>query len=186
MSELKLVNMASLQAGRSVLSVRAVRSARVRGAPVVGPAASPAVARRPSRVVRCAAEEVELGEAEASAVAKGISRDNPELRESFATIGAGTFECSSCQYEYDPKVGDPEYPVMKGTQFRNLPEDWACPVCGATPNKFFSNAKEVAGFEQNQGYGFGTNTMTGGQKSLLIYGSLAFFFALFIAGYALD
>lgn len=36
-----------------------------------------------------------------------------------------------------------------------------------------------------QGYGLGTNTMTEGQKSGLIYGSLAFFFLLFILGYAL-
>ncbi len=34
-------------------------------------------------------------------------------------------------------------------------------------------------------YGLGTNGMTGEQKSLLIFGSLAFFFLLFIAGYAL-
>jgi hypothetical protein len=36
------------------------------------------------------------------------------------------------------------------------------------------------------GYGFGTNTMTGEDKSVLIYGALAAFFALFIAGYGLD
>lgn len=35
-------------------------------------------------------------------------------------------------------------------------------------------------------YGLGTNSMTGGQKSGLIYGGLALFFALFIAGYFMD
>jgi hypothetical protein len=44
----------------------------------------------------------------------------------------------------------------------------------------------VAGFAENQKYGFGTNSMTGGQKSALIYGALAIFFLLFIAGYALE
>ena len=44
----------------------------------------------------------------------------------------------------------------------------------------------VAGFAENQGYGLGTNSMTGGQKSALIYGALAVFFALFLAGYALE
>ena len=44
----------------------------------------------------------------------------------------------------------------------------------------------VAGFAENQGYGLGTNSMTGEQKSLLIYGALALFFALFIAGYGLE
>jgi hypothetical protein len=44
----------------------------------------------------------------------------------------------------------------------------------------------VAGFAENQKYGFGTNSMTEAQKSLLIYGALGFFFALFLAGYALN
>ena len=35
-------------------------------------------------------------------------------------------------------------------------------------------------------YGLGTNSMTGGQKSGLIYGALVAFFALFIAGYFMD
>ena len=36
-----------------------------------------------------------------------------------------------------------------------------------------------------QGYGLGTNSLTEDQKSLLIFGSLAFFFVLFLLGYAL-
>lgn len=36
-----------------------------------------------------------------------------------------------------------------------------------------------------QGYGLGTNAMTEEQKSLLIFGSLGFFFVLFLLGYAL-
>lgn len=36
-----------------------------------------------------------------------------------------------------------------------------------------------------QGYGLGTNALTEGQKSGLIYGSLAAFFVLFLLGYAL-
>lgn len=45
---------------------------------------------------------------------------------------------------------------------------------------------EVAGFAVNQGYGLGTNSMTSGQKSLLIYGSLGVFFVLFLLGYFLE
>jgi hypothetical protein len=37
-----------------------------------------------------------------------------------------------------------------------------------------------------QGYGFGTNSMTGGQKNLLIFGGLGAFLALFLLGYALE
>jgi hypothetical protein len=59
-------------------------------------------------------------------------------------------------------------------------------VCGAETKLFVSRAVKVSGFAQNQGYGLGSNSMTSDQKSLLIYGSLAVFFSLFIAGYLLD
>lgn len=63
---------------------------------------------------------------------------------------------------------------------------WNCPVCGAEAKTFQVQETEVAGFAVNQGYGLGTNSMTSGQKSLLIYGSLAFFFVLFLLGYFLE
>lgn len=66
---------------------------------------------------------------------------------------------------------------------QSLPEDWYCPICGADKGKFQSKAKEIAGFAENQRYGLGTNSLTGGQKSLLIFGSLLAFFFLFLAGY---
>jgi rubredoxin len=101
-------------------------------------------------------------------------------------VGTGEATCGGCGFEYTPKAGDPEYPVPPGTLFTDLPEDWGCPVCGAGKAAFRSRAKEIAGFEQNQGYGLGTNALTGGQKSGLIYGALAAFFLLFIGGYFLD
>ena len=99
---------------------------------------------------------------------------------------SGEHQCQSCLYIYDPKKGDPEYPVSAGVQFKALPEDWLCPTCGAAPKTFKNLGKEVAGFEQNQGYGLGTNSMSGGEKSVLIYGALAIFFTLFLGGYLLD
>jgi rubredoxin len=69
---------------------------------------------------------------------------------------------------------------------QDLPGDWQCPVCGAEKKLFQSRQLEVAGFAENQGYGLGTNTMTGEQKSLLIFGSLGVFFLLFLLGYAMD
>lgn len=55
---------------------------------------------------------------------------------------------------------------------------------------YFSNRSQVVetipGFEVNQGYGFGTNSMTTGEKNTLIWGGLAAFFALFLGGYALS
>ena len=69
---------------------------------------------------------------------------------------------------------------------QDLPEDWQCPVCGADRVTFQSRSKTLAGFAENQKYGFGTNSMTEGQKSRLIYGSLAFFFILFLLGYTIQ
>ena len=71
--------------------------------------------------------------------------------ERFAVIGSGEAECKSCQYVYEPKLGDENYPVAKGTRFENLPPDWRCPVCGAEKKMFESRSKVVAGFRQNQG-----------------------------------
>lgn len=63
---------------------------------------------------------------------------------------------------------------------QDLPDDYYCPICGAPKERFESRVKVVAGFAENQQYGLGTNSMTESQKSLLIYGSLAFFFLLFL------
>lgn len=106
--------------------------------------------------------------------------------EKFMVIGTGEAECKSCGYTYLPSNGDPEYPIGRGTVFSQLPDDWNCPVCGAEKSMFESKQKEIAGFAENQGYGLGTNSMTGEQKSLLIFGSLAAFFALFLLGYTMN
>ena len=62
----------------------------------------------------------------------------------------------------------------------------ALQVCAAKKERFRFKGKVIAGFRQNQGYGFGTNTMTKGQKNILIWGSLVSFFLLFLSGYALQ
>ena len=67
---------------------------------------------------------------------------------------------------------------------QRLPSDWQCPICGAEKRTFQDKAREIAGFSENQRYGLGGNSLTSGQKSLLIYGSLVAFFALFVLGKA--
>jgi flavin reductase (DIM6/NTAB) family NADH-FMN oxidoreductase RutF/rubredoxin len=44
--------------------------------------------------------------------------------------------CNACGYEYDPRIGDPDHGISPGTTFENLPEDWACPMCGAEKSEF--------------------------------------------------
>lgn len=46
------------------------------------------------------------------------------------------YVCDVCGYEYDPAEGDPQAGVAPGTAFENLPDDWVCPVCGASKSDF--------------------------------------------------
>jgi len=58
-------------------------------------------------------------------------------RESARTVtGLERWECTVCGYIYDPEVGDPEHGVESGKLFVELPEDWVCPVCGASKEQF--------------------------------------------------
>ena len=46
------------------------------------------------------------------------------------------YVCQICGYVYDPKIGDPDNGIPAGTSFDDLPDDWACPVCGASKADF--------------------------------------------------
>ena len=44
--------------------------------------------------------------------------------------------CTVCGYAYAPEQGDPDSGIESGTPFKDIPEDWVCPVCGATKDQF--------------------------------------------------
>jgi len=44
--------------------------------------------------------------------------------------------CSVCDLVYDPIKGDPGHGIAPGTSFDDIPDDWVCPLCGATKNAF--------------------------------------------------
>jgi len=46
------------------------------------------------------------------------------------------YVCLVCGYIYDPGVGDTDSNIKPGTPFRDLPDDWVCPVCGAGKDQF--------------------------------------------------
>jgi len=46
------------------------------------------------------------------------------------------YECTVCGYIYDPELGDPDGGIAPGTPFEEIPDDWVCPVCGATKSEF--------------------------------------------------
>ena len=46
------------------------------------------------------------------------------------------YVCNPCGWIYDPAMGDPEIVLEAGNAFVNLPDDWACPLCGAGKEEF--------------------------------------------------
>ncbi len=46
------------------------------------------------------------------------------------------YVCKVCGYVYDPSKGDPDNGIEPGTKFEDLPEDWVCPICGASKDQF--------------------------------------------------
>lgn len=112
--------------------------------------------------------------------------DRLRAAEKFIEVDEGKFECTGCGYLYDPERGDGRSGIKAGISFDDLPESFTCPQCRTPKRRFVSRKKVIAGFAENQTYGFGSNTMTGGQKSLLIFGGLALCFLLLLSGYAMN
>jgi rubredoxin/flavin reductase (DIM6/NTAB) family NADH-FMN oxidoreductase RutF len=59
-----------------------------------------------------------------------------KVEDSERTKRMKKYVCQVCGYVYDPAAGDPDNGVPAGTPFEKLPEDWVCPVCGASKDQF--------------------------------------------------
>ena len=97
------------------------------------------------------------------------------------------YECRSCGNTYEPAKGDSRGDIPPGVKFKDLPRDWRCSVCGASQTQF-SNvgpAGQASGFKDNLNYGFGVNTLTPGQKNLLIFGAMGIAVLFFLSLYGL-
>ena len=46
------------------------------------------------------------------------------------------YVCMICGYVYDEALGRPEDGIAPGTSWQSLPDDWVCPICGATKAEF--------------------------------------------------
>ncbi|MBP2646070.1 MAG: rubredoxin [Firmicutes bacterium] len=44
--------------------------------------------------------------------------------------------CTVCGYVYDEAAGDPDHDIAPGTKFEDIPDDWACPLCGVGKDLF--------------------------------------------------
>lgn len=49
-------------------------------------------------------------------------------------------QTTSCGYIYNPDKGDRKGKIARGTQFNDSPEEWKCPICGASKKAFKSLA----------------------------------------------
>ena len=46
------------------------------------------------------------------------------------------YVCEICGYVYDEAAGDPDNGIAPGTAWDELPEDFACPLCGVGEDMF--------------------------------------------------
>jgi rubredoxin len=46
------------------------------------------------------------------------------------------YKCVICDHTYDEALGDPDSDLAPGTLWKDIPEDWACPDCGARKEDF--------------------------------------------------
>ena len=51
------------------------------------------------------------------------------------------YRCTVCRWVHDPELGDPDGGIKSGTPFEEIPDDWVCPVCGATKSDFEKEEK---------------------------------------------
>lgn len=46
------------------------------------------------------------------------------------------FICNACGYIYNERDGDPDSGLAPGTRFKDIPDDWFCPLCGVSKADF--------------------------------------------------
>lgn len=63
--------------------------------------------------------------------------DQSKLEEDIPNDDIGKkLKCLACGHVYNPAEGDPDGGIAPGTAFEDIPDDWVCPVCGATKDMF--------------------------------------------------
>ena len=45
---------------------------------------------------------------------------------------------------YDPVIGDPDSGISSGTAFKDIPDDWSYPICGAEKKLFVPYEESAA------------------------------------------
>ncbi|WP_299591442.1 FAD-dependent oxidoreductase [uncultured Microbulbifer sp.] len=60
------------------------------------------------------------------------------------------WECQICGWIYDEAKGSPDDGIPPGTRWEDIPDDWACPECGATKDEFVMLAVVAGKAEKKQ------------------------------------
>lgn len=53
-----------------------------------------------------------------------------------ALMDMANWRCKVCGYLFDEEEGHPSQNIPPGTRLEELPEDWVCPICGASKSEF--------------------------------------------------
>lgn len=61
------------------------------------------------------------------------------------------FICRACGLIYDEEKGDPDSGLPPGTRFADIPDDWACPLCGVVKSDFEPYTPASLSFAREQG-----------------------------------
>ena len=54
------------------------------------------------------------------------------------------YVCDLCKWEYDETAGAPQNGIASGVKWENLPDDFVCPVCGASKAQFQKKPDETS------------------------------------------
>jgi rubredoxin-NAD+ reductase len=64
-----------------------------------------------------------------------LSKPSPTQAESAQSPWL-SYICDACGYIYNEADGDPDGGLPPGTRYADIPDDWACPLCGVTKADF--------------------------------------------------
>jgi len=59
-----------------------------------------------------------------------------EFRYTYLRESMKAYMCVICGFIYDEEKGIPEQGITAGTCWKDLPENWKCPDCGASKDEF--------------------------------------------------
>jgi rubredoxin len=62
--------------------------------------------------------------------------ERSKLTKKVKSVSSVRYKCPACGYIYDPATGDPDAGIKPGTAFADIPDTWACPLCGTAKAEF--------------------------------------------------